>query len=150
MNVFPIYFKNVLDEFPQSEFLAISLPSKRFLWKNENLVEYIREFINSGGRMKRVFMLDDMDKLIDEEREVINKQREIGVDVYLIRKDRIELKDQKYLFVESKGLIGWEPLLGRGQEIILIRATSNPNKTSEYINLFNRFVRVSQKLDREL
>ncbi len=55
---FPLFYRQTLEAFPRDRFMATSLASKQYFWKNEGAFAAMKAFTEGGGRMSRVFFLD--------------------------------------------------------------------------------------------
>ena len=47
---------------------------------------------------------------------------------------------KKFFLTEKEGQIAWEALIGPSREIIEVMATSNEDKTKEYVDIFDELL----------
>lgn len=137
LELFRYLYKRTLEKYPRASFLATSLPYERFFWKNQMMEDAIRNFIDEGGTMKRIFFVKNLEELDDEEvSQVIAAQCSIGVEVYVTVKDKIPRNLRKIFVVDKEKRIAWEVIVDQDSEITEVTATSNSLFIDEYIQCF--------------
>ena len=141
MELFRYFYKRTLEVYPKATFYATSIPSQKYFWKNKSSEQAIADFIANGGKMKRVFFLNStVEAASIEEKEILNDQIEIGVEVYVTYSPNVPKRLKKFFLTEKEGQIAWEALIGPSREIIEVMATSNEDKTKEYVDIFDELL----------
>lgn len=141
LELFRYLYKRTLEKYPRATFLATSLPYERFFWRNQMMEDAIRNFIDDGGTMKRIFFIKNLEELNDEEvSQVIAAQCGIGVEVYVTVKDKIPRNLRRIFVVDQEKRIAWEVTVDQDSEITEVTATSNTLFIDEYIQCFETLI----------
>ncbi len=128
------YNRHTLICFPKATFLATSRPLS-FLWKDKKVLDDQELFIKRGGKIIRIFFLESYNDLGSQEiKDVLEKQRQIGVDVYIAK--HLHYIEKDYFMVEDKGKIAWAVEYNEDQEFKLGEATTDLQKTKKYCTDF--------------
>ena len=95
--------------FPKSHIMATSLADSTYFWtatgeEMNQLEKEIQSFIKDGGKMTRIFYLDDKTKANPRTQRVLDRQMEIGVIVYTI--DKKQTNKQLFVLYENMNF-GW-------------------------------------------
>lgn len=102
-------YRQTLLKLAGSTFWATALATRDYWKPYECLFAEFKAFIESGGKMNRVFFVDDPDHLTFEECETILRQASIGVDVYITSLSEAEADGRVAFFVvENNALVSWE------------------------------------------
>lgn len=145
IELFRYFYQRTLEAFPKATFLATSIPSHTYFWRNRQVEDAIAIFIKKGGKMKRIFYIDtSLDNLGSEEREIIYTQIEMGVEVYVTYAPEVPQKLRRFFLVESKGKIAWEAHIGPSKEIVDVEVTSDTSRTKEYLTMINNILELPQ------
>jgi hypothetical protein len=149
---FRYYYRRTLEEFPKATFLATSLPNSKYFWKNPDTEQAIENFINKGGKMKRIFYctrpFDDLD---DEALHIIQKQINMKVEVYVTSARNVpQYFRGRFFLTEEHGAIAWEVALGSEGEIINFTATTRQDDTNQYVATFKEILKMptTQKVNK--
>jgi hypothetical protein len=119
LNEFRVFYRRALKAFPDSDILATSLASKEYFWSDPSINDAIKDFLEKGGKMSRIFMLQGVGDLNEPEiREILNGQRRIGVDVYVALKNKLPEELQRLFVVDRKHPIAWEVQTSPGENRI--------------------------------
>ncbi len=135
---FRSFYRKTMEAYSPTEFHATSLPSAKFFWKDTKTEEAIRAFIHSGGVMKRIFFLADPDQLEETEvRQILARQKEIGVDVYTVVMEdvRKEWRNQ-YFVVDIHARIAWKLTITPAGTIDCATLSWEPEVNKRYLDLF--------------
>lgn len=128
------YNRHTLICFPKATFLATSRPLS-FLWKDKKVLDDQELFIKRGGKIIRIFFLESNNDISSQEiKDVLEKQRQIGVDVYIAK--HLHYIEKDYFMVEDKGKIAWAVEYNEDQEFKLGEATTDLQKTKKYCTDF--------------
>ena len=137
IEAFSSFYKNTLIHFYDAEFFATSIPSNRFFWSKQSVNNQMHKFLKNEGKMKRIFFLEDITDLDNQEVFTILKNQEsYGVEVYITLRSKVPINLQRFFMVDSRLRIAWEPILGPGDSIKGIKLTANRDETSKYKDLF--------------
>lgn len=143
MELFRYFYKRTLDVFPKSEFLATSIPSKNYFWKNNSSEDGIRNFIENGGKMRRVFFIDvPLNELEEDAKEIIQTQLDIGVETYITQVSNTPNRLRKFFFVDNAERIAWEVFIGASNDMISIIMTSDKARNKEYKKIFDSLMKL--------
>lgn len=137
MRIFPIYYREALLEFRGGTFLAVSLATDRYWAHLAGMTEPINRFIQNGGTMRRIFLVEDEQNLSDEESRYVTQQANLGVECYLVRRSSLDLDDQRFFLVDQAGSIGWTVQLNPHGEISKVTATSREDRIRELLRAFD-------------
>lgn len=144
MELFRHYYANTLKSFPRTTFLATSLPSSAYFWKNRSIEDEVAQFISKGGKMKRIFFIGGATELAATEvQEILTQQHNMGVEVYVADNTLIPNNLLVYFLVEAHGRIGWQAFIDETRRIRHVLATANPQETQRYCELFQRILHLS-------
>lgn len=136
---FRYFYKLALEKHHSATFFATSIPSKNYFWKNKLTEDSMRNFIKNGGSLKRIYFLDcELADANDEVLEILSFQLNIGIEVYVITKDKMPKNLIKLIALESTEQIGWEVYPGSTNEINQVIVSSDPNVIKEYNHIFAR------------
>ncbi|HEX5734443.1 MAG TPA: hypothetical protein VF131_16525 [Blastocatellia bacterium] len=139
VDLFRHFYRRTLQAFPESRFLATSLPSREYFWKENQIInQAITKFIKEGaGAMERIFYWDkEVDaEISDEEADVIEEQVSMGVEVFVVYDSSVYRHLKRYFVTEEKGAIAWE-VIAHIREITKVVATSDRNKTDGYKKMY--------------
>lgn len=138
---FRYYYARTLQKFPKATFLATSIPSSVFFWKNPGTEATIAEFIRKGGKMIRIFFISDPEDLATAEvQEILARQCQIGVEVYTTNSKLLPNNLRVLFMVDSKAQIGWETFIDEGRQVRSVMATANKQETERFCNNFKRLL----------
>lgn len=138
---FRYYYARTLQKFPRATFLATSIPSATFFWKNPGTEAAISEFIHKGGKMMRVFFVSGPEELATPEvQEILARQCEIGVEVYTTNSTSIPNNLKVLFMVDNRAQIGWETFLDEGRRVRSVMATANRKETEKFCSIFNQLL----------
>lgn len=141
MDEFRLLYKETLRQFPRDEFLATSIPSKAFFWRDPSIDAAIGDFVRRGGKMKRIFFLtDETTYESPEAQEIMARQDSIGVEVYYVSLDAIPRELNKLVLVASVANLAWQANIDAANRITTVTATANPEEISGYRSLFQRLL----------
>jgi len=116
---FRLLYKETLKRFPKATFLATSLPSKAYFWRDPTIDAAIDEFIKSGGQMTRIFFLPG-DAPDTEAVDIMNRQARTGVVVYYIRLADVPTDLHKLYMVDTEGRLAWQASIDAANEITYV------------------------------
>jgi hypothetical protein len=136
---FPHFYRATLAAFAHEHFLATSLASREFFWKNAPLLEAIKTFIDGGGSMTRIFFLDSAAREEDDGvREIILEQLNAGVVVHTIDSSKVPDDWQRTFVVAEKEVFAWTVTINARGRIASVEATADGQQVEEYRHLFGR------------
>lgn len=141
VDLFRYFYKRTLEQYPRATFFATSLPYQRYFWKNQPIEQAIAHFIAGGGKMKRLFFLNEAKDLNNEEvKEILATQCNIGVEVYVVELSNVPLYLRRFFLVDSKERIAWETFAGPDHRIVRVVATSHPESTKNFVRMFKELL----------
>jgi hypothetical protein len=140
LDEFRLLYKETLRQFPRDEFLATSIPSREFFWRDPSVDTAIAEFIRRGGRMKRIFFITNDLAESPEALEIMTRQDSMGVVVYYVSVDRIPAHLNKLYLVASRADLAWQANIDAANRITTVTATANAEEIAEYRNAFQRLL----------
>lgn len=136
---FPRFFSETLKAFPNSRFVATSLPYPEYFWKHEHILEEIKSFTRHGS-MERIFFLtreSDINK--EAVRNILKQQHESGVKVYAtdVSKfpEHLKAKANEFMMVAWDEDIGWHAE-ARNRRMRKVKATADRDTVSRYRQVF--------------
>lgn len=131
---FSTYYQQTLKEFPNSVFYATSdLHGSKF-W-DEDTVRVVTRFISTGGKIKRIFIVDSTEQALSEDDiNLLSQQILAGVEIYGIRLN--DLTEYKNYIVESEGTIGWNVLKNPKGEITSAELNVRNERTRTFVDNF--------------
>jgi hypothetical protein len=151
VDLFRHFYRRTLQAFPDSRFLATSLPSREYFWKeNQIFNQAMTKFIKEGtGSIERIFFLDRKPdaEISDEQAEVIEEQLNMGVIVSVVYDPSVHIRLKRYFVTEDKGSIAWE-VFAHLREIHKVVATSDRRLTEEYKRIYVELTENSCKVER--
>jgi hypothetical protein len=106
---FATAYSKTFKMFPKSHIMATSLADSSYFWtatgeEMNQLEKEIIQFIKDGGRMTRIFYLDEKNKANPRTERVLDRQMQLGVNVYKI--DKKETNKQLFVLNENQNF-GW-------------------------------------------
>ena len=141
LELYRALYKRTLDTYKGAHFLATSIPSAKFFWKNQSTEQAISTFIRSGGKMTRIFFLSSPDEAKHEEaRKILLTQCEAGVQVYTSLVSGVPGPLRRFFLVDTEGRIAWEPSRGPDNTITGIVMTADADTTTSYLRLFRELM----------
>jgi hypothetical protein len=145
LDLFRFFYKRTLEAFPHATFLATSLPYQRYFWRNPPIEDAIARFVADGGKMQRIFLIYDPAELRKSEvKEVMQRQVETGVDVYISDARKIPTNLRRLFVVEEEGRIAWEVNIGPDSRINRVIATSDPASIASYQRTFKELFELAE------
>lgn len=113
-------------------FVSISLPSKSYFW-NDFTLDAIRNFIHSGGRMTRIFIVDDAAAQSAEAHQIMIEQLRMGVSVFTTHPRGLSRRLRStFPMIDPDRRIAWEVHVKENtMEVQFITVTTNPLRIAE-------------------
>jgi len=137
------FFVKTLEVYPGKEFWATSVPSRKYFWRNDEVEVRMETFIRGGGTIKRIFFLNSEEELRGEEaQDILNRQKQVGVQVYYAMVEDISSELLRFFVVESHGEVAWETFRGPDSAIRSVKVITGPEHTSDYIHDFTELLRL--------
>jgi hypothetical protein len=137
VELFRAFYKGALEAYKGSHFVATSVPSEKFFWRNQSTERAIAQFIHDGGKMTRIFFISSLDELNNEEtRRILITQMDMGVEVYTATTGGVPAPLRRFFMVEKEGRIAWEPFRAPDNSITGINLTSDPDQTAAFLRSF--------------
>lgn len=134
---FALYFKRLLQAYPQSTFLSTSALSASHLWTNKEIAQALAGFIQAGGRIRQIFFVQSLEEEASVEmRIVLDQLRKIGVCVQVVSCARLSCNMRTFFVAESHGSIAWEIPFGPQGRIGTSAVTADKRAIARYIELF--------------
>lgn len=139
VDLFRYFWKRTLTQLPaRSEIVHTSLPCRNYFWADGSYEDCLRAFVARGCRMRRVFFLNGLTSVDDEEvQHVLCKQLDCGVEVYVTDVADVPSHLHVLLSADQKKRIGCHVTVGTTNEIVQTSATSDPEVVQKYLNVFN-------------
>jgi hypothetical protein len=139
-------YKETLSNFPKSEFLATSLATKAFFWRDPTIDDAIVRFIAGGGRMKRIFFVGTTPIEKDSEPwKIMARQESSGVEVWVVDTEELPKELYKIFLVEGDRRFAWDVAPGYHHEITRVFGTSDQKVAAKYIEQWNELVRYAKR-----
>jgi len=136
-------YQETLRQFSKDEFRATSLPSNLYLWGDQAVNDAITSFIKNGGRMTRIFFVEDPDHLNAEAEGIMTRQFRDGVTVYFLRRSDVPDDLSTLFLVDVSEALAWQATIDSSQRITLITATANRDEVDLYRKKFDRLLAMS-------
>ena len=135
---FSTCYNLTLNKFPNSIFYATSdLHGSKF-WA-EDTVNVVKRFTSTGGKIKRIFIVEDTEQSLDEaEIKILAQQQEAGVEIYAINLK--DITSYKNYIVESEAIIGWDVLKNQTGEIYSAELNVRNEKTRGCVDNFKELI----------
>lgn len=145
---FLVMYRDTLKSFPACEIFATSYPSARYFWKDSETERAMGTFITNGGLMTRIFFLDRLSELEDDEtKAILQRQKNMNVSVHTLVVDDVPRDWQRVFLVEGEGRIGWELTLSRQLDIEKAVIYWDPGKTKELRSLFDKLIKTDGRTE---
>ena len=103
------YYLRTLQSFSRATFLSTSSVSAFSLWTDHAIEKATANFIRSGGKMKQIFFVKNMQEYsLPTTRSMIDHLQEMGMQVYIVNGADTAIDLKKNFIVEARGKIAWE------------------------------------------
>ncbi len=137
------FYKRVLTLYPNATFYATSMVSKNYFWeeteKSGSFEEAIKVFINAGGKVERIFYIDEENpEEVDMKEKLLPLHRDMGVKTYSLDVNKIHANDFRLITMADNKKIAWEIFLGQNNSIRKIEITINKFKIEELNKAFHK------------
>lgn len=121
-NSFELAYTKTLERIGSCEFYATAAANSNYFWTkkgepNTAVENSVKHFINSGGKMTRIFFTDDDTYKNQDVLDILKKQVELGVNVYLLQKKFVSGYINEYFGVDENKSICWNVQTDDTQEI---------------------------------
>jgi hypothetical protein len=138
MDLFRYFYRATLRAYPKRCFVATSLASEGYFWKNPTTEQSIISFIRGGGKMKRIFFLSgrDPEAVTDEECGILLDQLRMGVEVFVIPRQVVPDELARFFLTDTQATIAWEATVKKDSEIHRVTATSQQATCQQFLRLF--------------
>ena len=142
VDLFRYFWKRTLTQLSgKTDLVFTSLPYQKYFWASGSYERPTKDFVASGGTMKRIFFLNGFDELKnDDVRRVLLSHCECGVDVFVTDVNTVPPHLHKLLLADKKKRIGCQVAVGATNEIIKTEATADPNTIQSYIKVFENLL----------
>lgn len=104
---FQDFWIRAIDTFPGADILATSLPSNKFFWNAEDLIDAMERNVKAKGKVKRLFFLDHDGPPTAEELAVMRAHQKIKVDCFYCDRSRLLPEDRDLVLVDTRLRFGW-------------------------------------------
>lgn len=133
------YYIRTMHCYPKATFLSSNSSAISYLWEDHAIEDATAVFIRNGGKMKRIILVKDNQELASQElQEKVERQRKIGVQIYIVNGNATPADLKKNFLVESKGKIAWEMQVDHGDHVGASTVTTNKRVTSGYCRIFEK------------
>jgi hypothetical protein len=143
LDEFRSLYKATLLQFSKDEFWATSLPSKAYFWRDPSVDSAIAAFTKNGGRMTRVFFVDDPDHLDPDANDIIARQLHAGVTVYVVKSTEVPPDLSSLFLVDVNEPLAWQASTNGSQRMTLVTATANSDDVELYRKHFQGLLALS-------
>lgn len=112
----------------KAEFIATSLPSQGYFWTDATLAA-VAEFVRSGSKMSRIFLIDHEDPQNDKVTRILESQKQSGISVFTTNRNSVSARLRETLILADRSKkIAWEVHTNGTGEPKEILITTNPSK----------------------
>lgn len=101
---------------PGTQLLATSIPHSKFFWSGTAVDDAIVAFMRRGGRIQRVFFVSKEDCADPIVIQVLDRQADIGVDVFLCDPQALRV-GERFILCDMAGQFGWDVNVDRDGNI---------------------------------
>jgi hypothetical protein len=140
LDLFKRHYKRTLMKFPNAHFYATSLPYERYFWTSDAF-KMMEDFITAGGKVTRIFFVTPQEMLDSSIRKILDRQCEIGIQVFTTNRENISGQLLRYFVVDDQKRIGWEVWVGPDSRIIHTVATTNQKRMFEFASVWEELLR---------
>lgn len=140
LDLFKRHYKRTLVKFSDAHLYATSLPYERYFWTNDAF-KMMENFVNGGGKVTRIFFVTPQEMLDSSVRKILDRQCEIGVQVFTTNREDISGDLLHYFLLDDQHRVGWEVWVGPDSRIIRTVATTNRKRISEYASMWDELLR---------
>jgi len=139
------FYRATLETYEHAEIRATSIPFARFFWRGSETERAITDFIRKGGKMKRIFFLDDERQIDDPEVSyILRRQAQMKVEVYTVPVNKVPPEWRVHCFlVDTERRIGWKLTPAQDRTIAWCEATWDPSETQKMMELFEKLERLA-------
>jgi hypothetical protein len=128
------------------EFFATASTHSNYFWtteeeENNSIEEAIIEFTKCGGKMNRIFLMDENELQDPRCIATLNNQLKIGVTVYTINKNSLSTDNQKYFVVESSRQISWHVFTDNDKKISKFIYSTNERDVNKYHSIYETMMK---------
>lgn len=140
---FRYHYGRMLENFPDSHFLATSLPYQRYFWSRPSggglspFETQMKRFIDGGGRFTRIFFIHGNEPITEEARDVMSAQVDIGVEVLTADADALPPRLLRFFVIDQDQRIGWQVGIDPVQQLVDIRFTVDDANLKKYYKWFD-------------
>lgn len=138
---FPTFYASTLEAFPRSTFLATGFSDDGFLWSSSRWEEAIQELHSGGGKIVRVFFIDQerMEDIEPDVRAALTRQTNFGAEIYVVPEATVRNHHSdlyEMMLVDTEGRIMWKYDL-KGRTIARVLVTTDKDTIQRHIRTFN-------------
>lgn len=136
---FRFSFKQMLQSYPKATFLSTGSLATPYLWNDKEIVHALTCFIHSGGRIKQILFVKDLEELASVEmKAALDLLEKIGITVRVVNSSHVPSDLKKYFFVESRKKIAWEIPIDNQGHVELSVVTAEEQTTTNYYKIFEK------------
>lgn len=131
---FRLFYAQVLRQLPKAAVVhATSLPSRQYFWRSAPVDQAIRDFIQGGGTMKRLFFVSPAELADPECAAVLDRQAKLGVQVFVCDPADAPSGIIRLIFLIDDSPFGWEVrTTHRGETIHEVVVSADPQTVKGY------------------
>jgi hypothetical protein len=130
----------MLEKLPRAHFLATSVPLRQYFWdvteEAGNFETKMSHFLENGGKFTRIFFVSPQQERKGESQEVLRRQAEAGVDVYLVDTCKVPAPLRQYFVVEESRRVAWEVQIDDKLTLSKMTFTTDRKAIEQYRSVF--------------
>lgn len=137
------YYRKFLKSTSPEHYYSTSIPSKSYIWGDDSadsMTEQNIEYIKNGGKITRIFYISEAECDSKATIDILNKQFEIGVEVYVAKLELIPVRLRKLFVFTEKMEIGFEGVIDHNHGLIEMIFTIDKDKIKKYQLWYNQLL----------
>lgn len=126
---FPILYHDALEIYSGAHLYATAVPRKYYFWSNESVLGAMNNFVDAGGKITRIFFLENEEELQDPEvRSVMDSQALAEIEVRHVVRSQVDPSLARYFLVAKSQEFGWTVKTTGENRIRGFRVSTDPNE----------------------
>ena len=141
------YYAIAMKNSHSKKIISTSVADKNYLWSPETKLTTIEkatdEYIKNGGKVVRIFFVDEENLDDLDTKSILDKQKRLGVEVYFIPSKDVPTRLKKLFFATDDCSVGAEGKIDKNKQLIEIEFTSDKTSLEKYLDYFKQLHEIS-------
>lgn len=145
-DAFELAYSKTLEKLQPSKFYATASANKNYFWTkkgkpNSTVEKSVKKFISEGGEMHRIFFVEEEEFKDQDVIDVLNKQIDLGVNVYILSKNDVNDQINEYFGVDENNRICWNVFTDESNYIRRFEYSINEEEAKKNNKRFERLIK---------